>query len=207
MIWNGTSLVARAALAAVAFAIGGGMSPALGGSPDFLGAQLDLAYPGNTHNNDNHEASSELMTSGEAFVGWDLAPWAAIQANLAVMRQFLHGYNHGSTRESDSGDRYAIAAMACPLLRVPGLIVTPYVSGCVGPAYERIDGGPSSVTGTRTDEHNIELALRGAFGVERQIYGRWSLRLEGAYMRVGVTDAMDQFGASAAVVFRFMEPG
>jgi hypothetical protein len=207
MIWNGTSLVARAALAAVAFAIGGGMSPALGGSPDFLGAQLDLAYPGNTHNNDNHEASSELMTSGEAFVGWDLAPWAAIQANLAVMRQFLHGYNHGSTRESDSGDRYAIAAMACPLLRVPGLIVTPYVSGCVGPAYERIDGGPSSVTGTRTDEHNIELALRGAFGVERQIYGRWSLRLEGAYMRVGVTDAMDQFGASAAVVFRFKEPG
>jgi opacity protein-like surface antigen len=123
------------------------------------------------------------------------------------MRQFLHGYNHGTTRESDTGDRYAIAAMACPAFLVPGLIVTPYVSGCIGPAYERIDGGPSSVTGTHTDEHNIELALRGAFGVERQIYGRWSLRLEGAYMRVGVTDAMDQFGAGAAVVFRFKEPG
>ncbi len=207
MSWNGISLVARAALAAVVFGIGVGMTPVWAGSPDFIGAQLDLAYPGNTHNNDNHEASSELMTGGEVFVGWDLAPWAAIQANLALMRQFLHGYNHGSTRESDTGDRYAIAAMACPVFRVPGLIVTPYVSGCVGPAYERIDGGPSSVTGTRTDEHNIELALRGAFGIERQIYVRWSLRLEGAYMRVGVTDAMDQFGAGAAFVFRFKDPG
>jgi hypothetical protein len=84
MSWNGTSVVARAALVAVVFGIGVGMNPALGGSPDFVGAQLDLAYPGNTHNNDNHEASSELMTGGEVFVGWDLAPWAAIQANLGA---------------------------------------------------------------------------------------------------------------------------
>lgn len=205
MIRNRTSWAASAAILGLVLGVGVGMTHACAGSPDYIGAQLDVAEPGNTHNNDNHEASSEWMLSGQAFVGWDLAPWAAVQVNLAGMRQYLHGYNHGTVRESDDGDRYAIAAMVCPVLRVPGLIVTPYASGCVGPAYERIDGGPSSVTGTRTDEHNLELALRGAFGVERRIYGQWSIRLEGAYMRVGATDAMDQLGASAALVYSFAE--
>jgi opacity protein-like surface antigen len=203
MIWTRVSLLAGAALAGLALGVGADMRHAWSASPDYVGAQLDFAYPGNTHNNDNHEASSELMVAGQAFAGWELAPWVAIQANLTLMRQFLHGYNHGTVRESDKGDRWAIAAMACPVFRVPGLIVTPYVSGCIGPAYERIRGGPSSVTGTRTDKHNLELALRGAFGVERRVYGPWSIRLEGSYMRVGATDAMDQLGAGAAVIYSF----
>jgi len=203
MIRSRTSWAVSAVIAGLLLG-GSGGSPAAGGAPpDFVGIQLEFAYPGNTHNNDNHEASSELMVAGQAFTGWDLAPWVAIQANLALMRQFLHGYNHGDVRESDKGDRWAIAAMVCPLFRIPGLIVTPYASGCVGPAYERIRGGPSSVTATRTDQHNLELALRGAFGLERHIYGPWTLRLEGAYMRVGATDAMDQLGASAAFVYSF----
>jgi len=197
--WSRTSLAAGVVFVGAVL----GMKPAAIASPAYVGAQLDFAYPGNTHNNDNHEASSELMVSGQAFAGWRLAPWVAVEARLALMRQYLHGYNHGNVRESDSGDRYAIAAMACPVFRIPKLIVTPYVSGCVGPAYERIDGGPSSVTGTHTDEHNVELALRGAFGIEGRIYGPWSIRLEGAYMRVGATDAMDQLGAGAAFIYSF----
>lgn len=203
MIRSGISWAASVAFAGAVLGSGVGAKHARGESPNYVGIQLDVARPENTHNNDNHEAGSEWMPSGQGFVGWDLAPWASVQVNLAGMRQNLHGYNHGSVRESDDGDRYAIAALVCPVLRAPGLIVTPYASGCVGPAYERIDGGPTSVTGTHTDEHNLELALRGAVGVERRIYGQWSIRFEGAYMRVGATDAMDQLGASAALVYSF----
>lgn len=173
-------------------------------APSYFGIQGNVAAPTNTNNDNEFEASSEATPGIAAFVGWSLGEWLAIEARGAWLHQKAHGYNPDGPdyRESIEGTFNAVTLQACPVLHWPGLPVTPYLRGCIGPGYRWTDLTHSSVTGRVPNENGVILSYEGAGGIERALGNGVSLRLEGGYASA---DPIEEWFGGMAVVYAFGE--